>query len=139
MAQASTWRDRRVLAWVAVFMGIILVACSGDHDHTNTPGLNSSGEANYQATLEYLREHFPTRDQMLQVQACVTARTGYVYPPLPADFGPEYLTRTPPADSPPLTEEADDASFDCIFDLGLEDRFFPPWAHEALRRAKDIE
>ena len=88
-----------------------------------------------QAGLEYIKEHFPTRDQLLQVQACVTDRTGYVFPPLPADFGPEYLMRTPPADSPPLTEEADDASFHCIFDLGLEDWFFPPWDHEAVRRA----
>ena len=137
MAQASTWRDRRVLAWVAVFMGTILVACSGDHDHTNTPGLNSSGEANYQATLEYLTEHYPTRDQMLQVHACVTARTGYAYPELPADFGPVYLTMTPPPDAEDLGEpdEAGAAYVDCIFDLGLEDRFFPPWEHEALRRA----
>ena len=86
--------------------------------------------------MEYLKEHYPTREQMLQVHACVTDMTGYVYAELPADFGPQYLANPPPpieGQSPP--KEADGASFECIFDLGLEDRFFPPWDHEALRRA----
>lgn len=75
---------------------------------------------------------------MLRVRACVTTRTGYEYLELPADFGPKYLYKkkpTPTADREEAPAEVDAAYTNCIFDLGLEDRFFPPWDHEALRRA----
>lgn len=135
-AQASTRRLFRVLACGAVLVSLLLAGCSAqaghdhDHDHTHDRGDD-------QRSLAYLEANYPTREQMLRVRACVAARTGHDYPPLPADFGPKYLYMKPPAaiakSQPP--PEADAAYTDCIFDLGLEDRFFPPWQHEAARQA----
>ncbi len=114
----------------AVLIWFLLAACSSHGDHVQT---HSSDQGNRERTLVYLAENFPTRDQMLSVRECVTERTEYEFSELPADFGPEYLTKTPPKDDPRPPNEVYDTHVDCAFDLGLEDRFFPPWDHEALR------
>lgn len=125
-----------MLVWGVALMCILLAGCAthADHDHDHN---YTHDHVDHQANLAYLEANYPTREQMLRVRACVTARTGHEYPPLPADFGPKYLYMKPPAAiaksrTPP---EADAAYPDCVFDLGLEDRFFPPWEHEALRQA----
>ena len=82
--------------------------------------------------MKYLAENYPTREQMIQVRECVTARTGYEFGELSADFGPELLTKPRPADIEETPDEVMAVYTDCIFKLGLEDRFFPPWVHERL-------
>ena len=34
-----------------------------------------------------------------------------------------------------MPHEVDRAEIDCIFDLGFEDRYIPPWDQESVRRA----
>ena len=107
-------------------------------------------EAQRQADLEYMVKNYPTREQALRVRECVTARTGYEYEnELPIDYGPELLTKPRTAaqakpiqeDMPfrlvekalvaagqrkPLRERVYSAREDCIYQLGLEERFFTP-------------
>ncbi len=118
----------------AVLIWFLLAACSSQGGREPT---YPSGEADSERTMAYLAENFPTRDQMLSVRECVTERTGYEFSELAADFGPEYLTKTPPPGVPIPPGEVFDTQVDCAFDLGLEDRFFPPWDHEALRDDDD--
>ena len=105
----------------------IALGCSHGHDH------DRHDEPSKEAVRTYLLENYPTRDQILRVQQCVTKRTGYEFPKLPDDFGPEYLTKERPKDDPKPPSEVYDAHLDCVFYLGLEDRFFPPWDHDDLR------
>ena len=107
-------------------------------------------EAQRRADREYLVQNYPTREQALRVRECVTARTGYEYEnELPVDYGPELLTKPRTAaqakpiqeDMPfrlvekalvaagqrrPLRELVYSAREDCIYRLGLEERFFTP-------------
>ena len=128
-----------ILFSVAAVFLMLGAGCSGhshsDHTHGHQEHESDvSAEANGQASLEYLIQNYPTRDQMLRVRECVTARTGYEYLPLRDDYGPNNLTKPDPVvDRPKPPREARAASFDCIFDLGLENRFFPPWDHDKLR------
>ena len=107
------------------------VGCSSGHDHNQDHSDELSKEK--EEARVYLAEYYPTRDQMLRTQQCVTERTGHEFPELPADFGPEYLTKKRPKDLPRPPTEVYDAHLNCVFHLGLEDRFFPPWDHDYLR------
>ena len=127
---------------VYVVIGVLVMlalGCSGhshsDHTHEHhTHESDTSNQANRQESLDYLIKNYPTREQMLKVRECVTTRTGYEYPKLRDDYGPGNLTNPDQVvDSPKPPREARAASFDCIFDLGFEDRFFPPWDHDKLR------
>ncbi len=100
-----------------------------------TDGQIDSYEPNEEARA-YLTANYPTRDQMFRVQQCVTERTGHEFPDLPADFGPAYLTKSRPPDVPKPPNEVYEAHQACVFHLGLEDRFFPPWDHDKLRSSE---
>ena len=135
-------KGRKIILFAAVVFAVGVAGCSAlpdglyDHSHGDHSHAGSGGEdANRQESLEYLIANFPTRDQQLRVEECITARTGYEFPELPEDFGPGYLLKATPTvtDDQEGADEADAASFDCILALGLEDRYFPPWDHARLR------
>ena len=140
-----------ILFGAAVLM-ILAVACD-DGPRRYDPdayACDAECEAQRQADREYMAKNYPTRDQALQVRECVTARTGYEYDAeLPADYGPELLTKPRRAeyakpiqeDMPfrlvekalvavgqrkPLRERVHSAWDECIYQLGLEERFFTP-------------
>ena len=119
--------------FVAVVFLALLAGCSTDTHYTYEHDHDHSDEPSREVAREYLRENYPTRDQMLRVRQCVTERTGYEYPELPDDFGPEYLTKEPPAEEPRPPDEVYETHFDCVFHLGLKDRFVPPWDQDELR------
>ena len=140
-----------ILLGAAVLM-ILAVACDEEPRHYDPDAYacDAECEAQRQADREYMVENYPTREQALQVRECVTARTGYEYEDeLPADYGPELLTKPRTAeqakpiqeDMPfrlvekalvaagqrkPLRERVHSAWDDCIYDLDLEERFFTP-------------
>ena len=117
----------------AVVVLLVAVGCS-THAPGHTHARDHSDQQNREASRAYLMENYPTRDQMLSVRQCVTERTGYEYPAeLPADFGPELLKQSRPTslDHPP--GETRGVYLQCIFDLGLEDRFMPPSIQEKFR------
>ena len=140
-----------ILFGVAVFL-VLAAACSPSADSTYRyePFCDAECEAQRQADMEYLAKNYPTREQALQVRDCVTAKTGYEYDDeLLADYGPELLTKPRTAaqakpiqeDMPfrlvekalvaagqrkPLRELVYSAREDCIYQLGLEERFFTP-------------
>ena len=130
-------RNYILIAWAA--LAVIAAGCSTAstkvHDHLvgdHTHEINAEDTA----AMEYLTENFPTRDQELQVRECVTKRTGFddfVELPDEADYGPPSLTSDPDEDIPHIPNEVNIAGTDCIFALGLEDRYFPPWDHAVLR------
>ena len=82
---------------------------------------------------EYLRENYPTREQMIQARECTTARTGYEFDPLPDDFGPGLVGTPAPSTGRKTPNEVNDVFAECVFDLGLESKFYPPWHHETHR------
>ena len=131
-------KGRKIILIAAGVFVVGVAGCSalpaGLYDHSDG-GHSHAEDANRQESLEYLIANFPTRDQQLRVEECITARTGYEFPELPEDFGPEYLLKATPTvrNDQEEADEADAASFDCIIALGLEDRYFPPWDHARLR------
>ena len=132
-------KGRKVILFAWAAFAVITVGCSTTstevHDHSDG-GHAHEISAEDMAAIEYLTENFPTRDQELQVRECVTERTGFddfVELPDEANYGPPSLTPDPDADIPHIPNEVNIAGTKCIFDLGLEDRFFPPWDHARLR------
>ena len=147
-----------ILFGVAVFL-VLAVACDDSPRHYDPDAYpcDAECEAQRRADREYMVKNYPTREQALQVRECVTAKTGYEYDDeLPADYGPELLTKPRTAaqakpiqeDMPfrlvekalvaagqrrPLRERVHGAFNDCIYQLGLEGRFFPPRNQEELR------
>ena len=118
-----------LFAWVA--LAVITAGCSTQpepHTHTHFEDSHSMD-----AAREYLRENHPTRDQMIQARECTTARTGYEFDPLPDDFGPERVGTPAPRTGRKVPNEVEDVFLECVFDLGIEDKFYPPWDHEAHR------
>ena len=132
------------------------------HVREYDPALEARYRAEEEASREYLVENFstleknlPTREQALQVRECVTARTGYEYEDeLSADSGPPSLTGTPKPVRPieedmpfrlveralvavgqrkPLGERVNTAEVDCVYELGLEDMYFPPSIRKVFR------
>ena len=140
-----------MLFGAAVFL-VLAVGCTDSPRHYDPDAYpcDAECEEQRQADREYLVQNYPTREQALQVRECVTARTGYEYEDqLPADYGPELLTKPRTAeqakpiqeDMPfrlvekalvaagqrrPLRERVHGAFHDCIYQLGLEKRFFTP-------------
>ena len=147
-----------MLFGAAVFL-VIAVGCADSPRHYDPDAYpcDAECEAQRQADREYLVQNYPTREQALQVRECVTARTGYEYESeLPIDYGPELLTKPRTAeqakpiqeDMPfrlvekalvaagqrrPLRERVNGARDDCIYELGLEDRFYAPSSPEKFR------
>ena len=120
-----------LIAWAA--LAVIAAGCSTQpepHIHTHTHSEDSHSK---EESLEYLRENHPTRDQMIQARECATARTGYEFDPLPDDFGPGRVGTPAPRTGRKVPNEVNDIFHECVFDLGLEAKFHPPWNHEALR------
>ena len=147
-------KRRGTILFGAIVFLVIVVGCADSPREFNPHPCDAECEAQRQADLEYLTEHFPTREQMLNVHECVTARTGYEYGELPADYGPELLTKRNPnptkieEDMPfrlveralvavgqrkPLRERVNGAREDCIYELGLEGRFYAPSSPENSR------
>ena len=126
---------KNILLAAVVYLALLAGCSTHTEPHTDTH-IHTDSQSEDVRAREYLMENFPTRDQMLSVRECVTERTGYEFSELPADFGPEYLTRTRPPDVPIPPDEVFDTHVDCAFDLDLEDRFFPPWDHEELRNSE---
>ena len=127
-------KGRKVILFAWAAFAVIMAGCSTQpepHTHTHFEDTHSMEAAN-----EYLRENYPTREQMIRVQECTTARTGYEFGPLPDDFGPGLVGKSPPrrARNVPNKNEVNDVFAECVFDLGLEAKFFPPWDHEAHRQ-----
>ena len=121
-------RNCILIAWV-VFT--VIAGCSTQpepHTHTHFEDSPSMDEAS-----EYLRENYPTREQMTQVRECATTRTGYEFDPLPDDYGPGTAGRPAPRTGRKTPNEVNNVFLECVFDLGLEDRFYPPWDHETHR------
>lgn len=115
----------------AVVVLLTAVGCSSSVDHAHTH--DHSDEQSREASRAYLIENYPTRDQMLSVRQCVTERTGYEYPTeLPANFGPGLLTESRPTSLEHPPDETRGVYLQCIFDLGLEDRFMPPSIQQAF-------
>ena len=122
-------RNYILFAWAA--LAVIAAGCSTQpepHIHTHSVDTHS-----VEAAREYLRENYPTREQMIRVQECTTARTGYEFGPLPDDFGPGLVGKSAPRTERKTPNEVNDVFAECVFDLGLEDRYFPPWDHETHR------
>jgi len=136
---AVTLRAGFVLC-VALFVGACANNNPTDGSRSVTDQADDAARADDPA-FQYLVKNFPSREQAQQVRDCITARTGFKFEPLPEDFGVEFMLN-PPAD---YVEEArrgsspkvSAAHFDCVFELGLEDNYFPPWDHETLRNAQD--
>lgn len=141
-----------------VVLLVLAVGCSDSPRQFNPHFCDEECEAKLQADREYITKNFPTREQALQVRECATARTGYdEFPEMPADFGPPSLTDVPGTPVPanrfeedmpfrlvekvlvavgqrkPLRERVDGALNDCIYDIGLEDRYIPPWDQDTFR------
>ena len=94
--------------------------------------------------LRYLQENFPSREQMFAVRACAADKTGYIYPDLPDDFGPDYLTEPDPdyvafVRAQSVSERDADAFTACVFELGFEDNFYWPPDHEHIATDPDSE
>ena len=146
-----------ILIGVAAFL-VIAAGCSSSAYSADQYEYTCDAECQTQMRedMEYLAKNFPTREQTLQVRACATAKTGYdEFPELPADFGPPSLTPGTPKpvqrieeDMPfrlveralvavgqrkPLRERIDGAFKECVFELGLEDRFYTPRRREGFR------
>ena len=122
-------RNYVLIAWAA--LAVIAAGCSTQPEpHTHTHSVDSHS---VEAAREYLRENYPTREQMIRVQECTTARTGYEFGPLPDDFGPGLVGKSAPRTGRKTPNEVNDVFAECVFDLGLEDRYFPPWDHETHR------
>lgn len=151
-------KRRIAILFGAIVFLVIAVGCSTgvkDARQPEPPSCNAECKAEIQANLEHLTENFPTREQTLRVRECVTARTGYE-DELPADYGPELLTKrgetsespTPEPALPsrlvervlvavgqrtPMEERKSRAFDECIWELGLEDRYYPPWDQKHFR------
>ena len=146
-----------ILIGAALFL-VVAAGCSSSAYgvYHPEPPCNAECEARRQADREYYAENYPTREDSLRVRECATAKTGYdEFPELPADFGPPSLTPGTPKpvqrieeDMPfrlveralvavgqrkPLEERIDGAFKECVFELGLEDRFYTPRRREGFR------
>ena len=148
-----------ILCGVTVFL-VIAAGCSSSAYSADQYEYTCDAECQTQMRedMEYLSQNFPTREQTLQVRACATAKTGYdEFPELPADFGPPSQTQTEGTPVPsnriqedmpfrlvekalvavgqrkPLEERVDNALDECIFELGLEDRYYTPRSQETFR------
>ena len=146
-----------ILIGAALFL-VVAAGCSASADgvYHPEPPCNAECEARRQADREYYAENYPTREDSLRVRECATAKTGYdEFPDLPADSGPPSLTPGTPKpvqrieeDLPfrlveralvavgqrkPLQERVNIAETDCVWDLGLEDRYYPPWTRKHFR------
>ncbi|MYD50249.1 MAG: hypothetical protein F4W93_02030 [Dehalococcoidia bacterium] len=153
-------KRRSAILFGAIVFLVIVVGCSAgvkDARQSEPPSCNAECKAEIQANLEYLTENFPTREQTIRVRECVTARTGYEYEDeLPADYGPELLTKpggtsespTPEPALPsrlvervlvavgqrtPIEARKSRAFEECVWELGLEDRYYPPWDQKHFR------
>ena len=150
---------RIAMVFGALVFLVFAVGCADSPRHYEPDAYpcDTECEAQRRADREYLVQNYATREQALQVRECVTARTGYEYEnELPVDYGPELLTKPRTAaqakpiqeDMPfrlvekalvaagqrrPLRERVHGAFNDCIYQLGLEGRFFPPRNQEELR------
>ena len=123
-------RNYILFAWAAIT--VVAAGCSTQpepHTHTHFEDSHSMD-----AAREYLRENYPTREQELQVRECTTSRTGYEFDPLPDDYGPGLIGTPAPRTGRKIPNEVNDVSLECVFDLGLQDRYYPPWDHETHRR-----
>ncbi len=134
-------KGTRTILFAAVVCLSILAGCSTQTYPTPEPdaALEAQYKAKEEASLKYIIENFPTREQTLRVRECITARTGFdEFPEMSdaSDYGPHILTPTP-GPVPNFPPEVDRAELDCIFDLGLEDRYIPPQDQQALRNAND--
>ena len=148
-----------ILFGATVFL-VIAAACSpsADSAYRYEPFCDAACEAQRQADMEYLAKNFPTREDALRIRECATAKTGYgEFPELPADFGPPSLI--PKTESPepvhrieegmpfrlveralvavgqrkPLRERVTGALNECVYELGLEDKHFPPRHQDKFR------
>lgn len=91
-------------------------------------------------TLQYLRDHYPSREDILRVRACAEAKSEYKYPPLPANYGPQLLTEPDPnlvKQAKAAPKEVELAFTRCVFDLGLQDSFYPPAQQAQVRKSLD--
>ncbi len=121
-----------ILLFALAAFAVITAGCSTQpepHTHTHFEDTHSMDEAR-----EYLRENYPTREQMIQARECTTARTGYEFDPLPDDYGPERVGTPAPRTGRKTPNEVNDVFAECVFDLGLESKFYPPWDHETHRQ-----
>lgn len=128
---------------------LMLIACGGNDERqqaaeaaSEKPLTSTAHDGKDAAALEYAREHYPSREVMLRVRACTEGKTEYRFPPLPDDYGPHLLTSGDPA----LTEAARSAPkevplafAECVFELGVEDSFYPPDEQQRIRTALDPE
>ena len=148
-----------MLFGTTVFL-VLAVACSSSADIAQQyePTCDTECEAQRQADMEYLAKNSPTREDALRIRECATAKTGYdAFPELPADLGPPSLI--PTTESPehvhrieedmpfrlvermlvavgqrkPLRERVTGALNECVYELGLEDKHFPPRHQEKFR------
>ena len=148
-----------ILIGAALFL-VVAAGCSASADgvYHPEPPCNAECEARRQADREYYAENYPTREDSLRVRECATAKTGYdEFPDLPADSGPPSLTPGTPKpvqrieeDMPfrlveralvavgqrkPLGERVNTAEVDCVYELGLEDMYYPPSIRKVFRHS----
>ena len=148
-----------ILIGAALFL-VVAAGCSASADgvYHPEPPCDAECEAQRQADMEYLAKNFPTREDALRIRECATAKTGYdEFPELPADFGPPSLTQTEGTPVPlnriqedmpfrlaervlvavgqrkPLRERVNGALNECVYELGLEDKHFPPRHQDKFR------
>ncbi len=147
-------KRRIALLFGAIVFLFLVVGCAESPRRFDARFCDAECEAQRQADLEYLTVNFPTREEMHSVRECVTDETGYEYDELPADYGPELLTKRNPeptkieSEMPfrlveralvavgqrkPLRERVNGAREDCIYELGLEGKFFAPSSPENYR------
>jgi len=124
---------------------LLAVACGGNAGGDGAAGSHSDATGTSHdhpeaAGLEWAREHFPSREVMLRARACTEEKTSYRFPPLPANYGPDVLT----SPDPELVNAARSAPKEvhvlfakCVFELGVQDSFYPPDQQAMLRKALD--
>lgn len=126
---------------------LLVVGCSSGtaNPHSSedsSQGHNHSAEVSFEEANDYLRDHFPSREQMSAARKCATAKTGYEYPALPDDYGPQFVTDPDPSYIASVAErevppEVSEAFVACVFELGLEEHYFLPQDHQKLKGSLD--
>lgn len=143
-------KGKNTILFGAALLLVLAVGCSaGDDARRPDPHpCDAECEAQIQADREYLAKNSPTREDALQVRACATAKTGYEFPELPANDATPTPDLRIEEDMPfrlveralvavgqrkPLRNRVYGAFDECIFELGLEGKYYAPRHQETFR------
>lgn len=134
--QSVGTRPAAPLLALALSALLFVTGCGRDSSEKST----AHSEVQDAESLQYLRDNYPSRDEMLRVRACAEAKTTYKYPPLPANYGPQLLKEPDPESvkaAKAAPKEVELAFTKCVFDLGLQNSFYPPAQQAQVRKGLD--